>query len=214
MALRDFTYERVCRGRLMKSPPRGQKVTDYTPPVEPKVFIAFAPMRPDSAKLAWEEMDPSNTAPSITIMPSASYGKYMEIKRFDQYNGVHRPKEMGQQLALQLLFSVFEDGVRMPGFIQKIEAGEGMDMSLVREGTQEGLFTVLDWMDDFIRAVLGQKMIPGSDLMLDEASLVYGLRADQKYVTDSRPMYYGVVDVAFNCYADEANNPDISRLLN
>lgn len=210
---REWTYEKVCRGRQMKTPAGGMDFTQIVKQ-EPKVYVGYYPLRQDES--GWKEMDEINVAPGILIMPTHSYVKYMEEQRFDRYNHVSRPDALGQGLNCQVLFSVYEDGVRMPGFIAKAtdEDNPEFDLSLVREGTEEGLYTLLNWMDDFKTALLGAKFIPKTDLFLNEAQMTYGIYSDQKYINDKRPLYYGFVNVAFQCYAEEGQNRDIERLLN
>ncbi|MBR0408654.1 MAG: hypothetical protein IJI53_11500, partial [Clostridia bacterium] len=142
------------------------------------------------------------------------YAKYMEEKRFDRYNNIHRPQEMGQHLAVSILFSVYEPGVRLPGFIDTVgEKGQGLDPSLILEGTEQGLFTLMNWMDDCMEKLLGQKMIPKTDLFVQEDTVTYSLYTDQSYVVDRRPIYYGFVNVVFGCHVNEGYNPDIEKLL-
>ena len=207
----EWTYNEVCKGRKMKTPATGMDFSKVEKD-EPKVYVGYYPMRPDETE-EWAEQNALNTCPSILIMPTHSYVKYMEEKRFDRYNDVHRPQELGQGLNCQVLFSVYEDGVRMPGFIDKLEKTGEFDKSLVREGTREGLYTLLNWMDEFKEALLGAKFIPHTDLFLNEAQMTYGLHADQKYISDKRPLFYGFVNVAFQCYANEALNHTIENLL-
>lgn len=206
----EWTYHAVCEGRQMKSPASGMDFTKIVK-TEPKVYVGYYPMRPDESK--WEIPNELFTTPSILIMPTHSFVKYQEEKRFDRYSGINRPQELGQGLNCQVLFSVFEDGVRMPGFVDMAEDNGFYELSLVREGTREGLYTLLNWIDDFKAALLGEKFIPKTDLFLDEADMTYGLYTDQKYITDKRPLYYGFVNVAFQCYADEKQNHEINELL-
>lgn len=206
----QWTYETVCKGRQMKTPAPGMDFTQIVKQ-EPSVYIGYYPMRLDES--GWQQMDEVNVAPGILIMPTHSYVKYTEEKRFDRYNHVSRPQALGQGLNLQVLFSVYEDGVRMPGFIRKWEKDQEFDLTLVREGTQDGLYTLLNWMDDFKTALLGQKMIPHTDLFLDEASMTYGLYSDQKYINDKRPLFYGFVNLGFQCYAEEGQNREIDKFL-
>lgn len=208
--LAEWTYEKVCKGRTMKSPASGMDFTKIEK-VEPHVYVGFFPMRPE--EMQWAIPNELYTTPSILIMPTHSLVKNQKEERFDRYSGISRPQELGQELNCQVLFSVFEDGVRMPGFITKAEAGGEYDLTLVREGTRDGLYTLLNWIDDFKAALLGEKMIPKTDLFLKEAEMTYGLYADQKYITDKRPLYYGYVNVSFQCYADETQNKDIQKLL-
>lgn len=211
--LQQWTYEKVCKGRLMKCPPPGFDITKYNAPVEPSVFIGYAPMRKDETGTL-EKQDPLYVAPAITLLLDGSMAAYMEDKRFDRYNNVHRPKAYGQQVNIQALFSVYEDGIRMPGFLEKLEANpDDFDMSLIKEGTQEGLFTLLNWMDDFKDALLEATYIPGTDMMVNDESIVYTLREDQKYMTDNRPMYNGFVNVQFMCYVERGQNREISDII-
>lgn len=208
--LAEWTYKNLCKGRKMKTPANGMDVTKIVK-AEPKVYVGYFPMRPDGTQ--WTEPDADFTTPSILIMPTTSYVKYMEEKRFDRYNHVARPQDLGQGLNVQVLFSVFQDGLRLPGFIEKAEKGEGFDMSLITEGTRDGLYTLLNWMDEFKEKLLGARFIPKTDLFLDEANMTYGIYNDQKFINDKRPIYYGFVNVAFQCYASEANNETINKLL-
>lgn len=213
LKLRDWTYETVCKGRLMKVPPPGLDITKYTEPKEPSIFIGYAPSRPDETGTLLKP-DPLFVAPAITLMLDSSMAAYMEDKRFDRYNNVHRPKIFGQQMNIQALFSVYEDGVRMPGFIDKVEKDpEDFDISLIKEGTEEGFFRLLNWMDDFKKALLETQYIPGTDMLVNEESILYTLREDQKYMTDNRPMYNGFVNVQFFCYAEHGSNKEIKSIL-
>lgn len=204
----QWTYDTVCRGREMKTPAPNMDVRKIVRQ-EPKVFLGFAPMRPDESPTG--DIDPLNVAPGIIIAPTFGYVKYMEEQRFDRYNDVHRPKEMGQSLSAQVLFFVYEDGVRLPGFIDSAKTGE-YDMTKMREGTQDGLETLLNWMDDFKDALLSAKSIPDTDMFLNEAQAQYGLYSDQKFIADRRPVFIGMVTITFQCHADEFNN-EVTRLL-
>jgi len=206
--LQQWTYDTVCRGREMKTPAPNMDVRKIVRQ-EPKVFLGFAPMRPDESPTG--DIDPLNVAPGIIIAPTFGYIKYMEEQRFDRYNDVHRPKEMGQSLSAQVLFFVYEDGVRLPGFIESAKTGE-YDMKKMREGTQDGLETLLNWMDDFKDALLSAKSIPETDMFLNEAQAQYGLYSDQKFIADRRPVFIGMVTITFQCHADEFND-EVTKLL-
>lgn len=206
--LKKYVYDNLCKGRQMKTP---AKDGDFSRIVraEPKCYLGFYPTRPDESYGA--EEDALNTAPSILIMPCGGYVKNMEEQRFDRYNNIHRPKQMGQSLTVQVLFTVYEDGIRLPGFVDGAETGE-YDMTLIREGTENGLMTLLNWMDDFDDLLLSAKFIPGTDLSLIEQEMKYETYSDQKYIKDDRPLYQGVSTVTFKCYAEEYN-PEIENLL-
>lgn len=209
--LKAWAEKNLCQGRVMKAPgPKfdmGEIVWQ-----EPRCYLGWYPARMDSTGHLRE--DPASVSPGILIMPLPAYAKHMEEKRFDRYNNVHRPPDMGSHLNVDILFSVYEPGVRLPGFIDSIgENGEGVDLSLLMEGTQEGLFTLLDWMDDCKEALLRDRMIPNTDLTVEENSITYSLYSDQKYIVDSRPNYYGFVSVSFNGYADRGVNQEINNIL-
>ncbi len=209
--LKNWTYKELCKGRVMKAPAENMDIGTINRQ-EPPVYLAWAPARVDKAGNLKEI--PLSTVPGILIMPNQTYAKYMEEKRFDRYNNVHRPQEMGQHLAVSILFSVYEPGVRLPGFVDSVgEKGAGLDTSLILEGTEQGLFTLMNWMDDCMEKLLGQKMIPKTDLFVQEDTVTYSLYTDQSYVVDRRPIYYGFVNVVFGCHVNEGYNPDIEKLL-
>lgn len=211
VGLKNWTYKELCQGRQMKAPAEKMDIGIINRQ-EPTVFLAWAPSRMDKAGNLQEI--PLSTVPGILIMPNQAYAKYTEEKRFDRYSNVHRPQEMGQHLAVSILFSVYEPGIRLPGFVDSVGVnGAGLDPSLILEGTEQGLFTLMNWMDDCMSKLLGQKMIPQTDLFVQEDTVTYSLYTDQSYVVDRRPIYYGFVNVVFGCYANEAINPDIEKLL-
>lgn len=199
--LKEWTYKTVCKGREMKAPAPGMDVSKIVRQ-EPRAFLGYAPTRPDVSE--YSEVDPLTVAPGIIIAPAIGDVHYMEEKRFDRYNNVHRSKDMGQSLTVQNVFMVFEDGVRLPGFIQSAQEGE-YDMSLIREGTENGLFTLTNWMDDYKDALLSAGHIPGTDLTVNDEQFDYGWYSDQKFIADRRPVFIGMVTVKFQCYADHFN---------
>ncbi|MBQ9741371.1 MAG: hypothetical protein IJV91_10615 [Kiritimatiellae bacterium] len=208
--LKAWAEKNLCKGRTMKAPAANMNIGEIVRQ-EPRCYLAFAPSRMDSTGILQE--DPISVCPGIIIMPNASYAKYMEEKRFDRYNNVHRPSLMGSHLSVSILFSVYEPGVRLPGFIDSMdEHGKGLDMSLIMEGTEQGLFTLLDWMDDCKEALLRDKMIPNTDLSVEEETMMYSLYTDQSYVVDRRPIYYGFINVSFNGYADHGT-PSTDKFL-
>lgn len=209
--LKAWTYATLCEGREMKAPPPNMDLTQIIRK-EPSCYLGWAPSRlNENGQLQTEAL---NVCPGILIMPNQAYGKYTEEKRFDRYNNIHRPQEMGQHLSTSILFSVYEPGTRLPGFVASAgEQGQDIDMSLILEGTEQGLFTLLNWMDDCMAALIGQKMIPKTDLAVEEDSITYSLYTDQSYVVDRRPIYYGFINVSFLCYANEGTDPDYEKFL-
>lgn len=211
LALRAFLLKEVCAGRLLKAPGERQDMKHITLR-EPTCHIGYAPARilPNGQV----QVTSQPVLPSILLAPAQSYWKGREEERFDRYNGIHRPKDLSGQFTVQMLFSVYEPGVRLPGFTESLgEQGAGADMSLLRDGTEEGVFTLTDWIDDAVRALYGAKLIPGSDLMLEEKTVTYSPYMEQNYIADRRPEYYGFVNAVFACYADEEVNPEIAALL-
>lgn len=212
--LKKWIYTNLCEGREMKAPAADIDIGEIVT-VEPKVYLAWAPSRMDKTGFVQYVTETDNVVPGIIVMPAHANIKYMEEKRFDRYNNIHRPKELGQQLAVNILFGVYEPGIRLPGFVDSVgEKGQGLDMSLLLEATEEGLFTLTDWMDECSQALLRDKSIPGTDLFLDEEKATYSLYTDQAYVVDRRPLYYGFINVTFGCYAEEGVDSVVNDLLN
>lgn len=204
---REWVYEEICRGREYKMPVNnpqdgyGPAICDFTRG-EPKVFLAWQPMKPDNPPSV---SDLYNIAPSILIMPTFGNIRYTEEKRFDAYRKISRPQDMGQSVGMQFLFTIYEPGIRMPGFDESMESGKP-DMYLLKDGTEAGLMTLVDWMDDFIELVLRERSVPHTDLIIDDDTSVYSLYTDQNYVVDRRPYYYGFVNVTWKGYANDGSD--------
>ena len=217
---KKWVYEELCKGREYKAPVNNQ-VDGYGPVIydttraEPRVFLAWQPMRPDDPGSIISQ-DPYNIAPSITIMPTQGSIRNMEEERFDRYSGIHRPKDMGQTLGMQFLFTIYEPGIRMPGLEESLKS-DHPDMSLLKDGTEAGLQTLVDWMDDLIELVLRERNVPNTDLILKEESSIYSLYTDQNYIRDMRPYYFGFVTINWNGYAnygsDHGARSRIDKLL-
>lgn len=214
LALKKWTYETVCKGRSMKTPGRdleGNEDITVIARQEPEVFLGWQPTRPDVSGVL--RIDPMNVCPGILIAPSIANVKCVEEKRFDRYNNVHRPQELGQWLNVSILFSVYEPGIRLPGFVESASSKTGLDMSKFVDGTEEGLLTLMDWIDDFNNALIAAKFIPESDLFLDEVSLTYSPYTEGGFIVDKRPLYYGFVNAKFQCYSEGKNNSAINDYL-
>ena len=100
----------------------------------------------------------------------------------------------------------------MPGFIEQARGGD-WDISLVREGSDEGLFLLLDWVDDFREKLLAARVIPGTDMALGDDQLTWAMYADQHFISDRRPLYYAYLNVIFRMHSDEAQNRAFRELL-
>lgn len=207
--IKEWMYHTLCEGRTMKAPGTNLNIGEIVRQ-EPRVFLAWQPQRPDQS--GYMQMDPVAVVPSITIMPTSSRARYIEEKRWDRALGIRRNAEMGQGLSLQILFSVYEPGVRLPGFADSVERNE-LDVGRIMEGTEQGLFTLLNWIDDAMEAILGLKGVPGTDLFVDPESVYYSLYTDESYIVDKRPVYYGFVNVTFYGHANEDINEEVLKLL-
>ena len=123
---------------------------------------------------------------------------------------------MGQGVSAQILFGIYEPGIRLPGFVESLEQGNP-DMGLLQDGTEAGLQTLLEWMDDCIELFLRERTVPGTDLILDDDNFTYSLFTDQAYIVDRRPIYYGFLNVPFKGYAnygsDKGYRSRIDKLL-
>lgn len=212
--MKAWLYEELCKGRQMKAPVNRNDVTDLTT-TEPSVFLAWMPTHPNNPG-ARPSNDPLSVVPAITIMPMPSRVSYVEEKRFDRYNNIRRPKNMGQSVMVDVMMSVYDPGIRMPGFVESVQTGKG-DMTLLKDATEEGFFTLLDWMDDLMQLILRVRHVPGTDLILEDDKCVYSLYADQIWVKDLRPYYVGFVRIEFSGYADpgsaKGHPSEIDKLL-
>lgn len=211
--LKAWVQRELCAGREMKAPVDWGDMTKFVKQ-EPRCYLGWPPMYPDrSGKPSLDAADPKNVCPGIQIMPYFGYAKYVEEQRFDRYNKVHRPQEMGQDFRVQLLFSVWEPGIRLPGFADSTEGPNGYDLTKLMEGTEQGIFTLVDWMDDCLEMLLAAKIVPGTDLFLVDQNTTYTLFTDESWLVDKRPLYYGFVTLAFKGYANEKPYSEIDDLL-
>lgn len=209
--LKKWIIQELCAGRSMKAPGENGNIADIRYK-EPACYLAWAPARLDQTGQVQDDM--FSVVPGIIVMPNQSYAKYMEEQRFDRYNHIHRPQQMGAHLSVSILFCVYEPGIRLPGFIESVgKQGKGLSMELIEEGTEQGLFTLCNWMDDCMLGLLREKMIPDTDLFVEESTMTYSLYTDQSYVVDRRPIYYGFINVSFGCYAEEGANPSTNQYL-
>ena len=212
--LKEWLYLELCKGRTMKAPPKDGDITDTTT-TEPQVFRAWQPSQPNAPGVR-PSGDPISVCPSITVMPIPSYVRYVEEKRFDRYNNIRRSQEMGQAVIVDMLMTIYDPGIRMDGFVESVRLGK-TDMTLLKDGTEQGLFTLLNWMDDLMELLLRVRHVPGTDLVLYDDTAVYSLYADQEYVRDKRPLYYGFVRAEFKGYAspgsDHGRQSELDKLL-
>lgn len=188
----------------MKSPGEGGLLKDARLE-EPRVYVGWYPVRPDVTGL--KEPEALTTVPSILIAPTPAKVRAVEERFSDRYDDIYRPKEMGGTFGVSMLFAVYEPGDRLPGF------SEHPTPELLIEATEQGLFTLTDWMDELCAHLLAAKTIPGTDLFLREATLERSLYTEMGMLPDKRPIFYGFVNATFGCYSNEAQNGHIKGLL-
>lgn len=202
LGLKKWITDELCTGRdMMKAPSIDGEIGEIIRDT-PRCYIGWFPTRPDETTLMPQEA--KATCPSILMMPNPSLMRYTEDQHFDRYKNIERPRAFGQNLAVSFLFTVYEPGTRLPGFVQS--AAEGTpDPKLILEATETGLFTLTDWMDDFREKLLNLKHIPGTDLFLNDQDErnVYSLYTESNFIVDKRPLFYGFCNVVFSCYADD-----------
>lgn len=203
--LQSWLTDELCVGRMLKAPAASRKVADATLK-EPKCYLGWYPARPDQTQLM-PEIDGA-VCPSILVMPNPAKARSTEEKSNDRYSGVNRAKDWSQTLAVSILFCVYEPGARLQGFAES----KG-DVTLLTEGTEDGLFTLYNWMDDCVQLLLSQKIVPGTDLSVSDESVGTGLYMENGFVSDRRPLYFGFVNVDFLCYAGAGVNQTIKQLL-
>lgn len=209
--LKDWVQAELCAGRSMKCPAKDGDITQIRY-AEPGTYMGYFPSFRDGKGI--KRLASENTAPSILIMPDKGYVENEEEKRFDRYQNIHCEQRLGRNVKVCLLFSVWEPGIRMPGFAESgDEKGNGLDMSLMEEGTEQGFYTLCDWMDEAERKLLGTKVIPDSDLTLVDEEMEYGPFMDQNYIVDKRVIYYGMISANFKCMSDRGQNEKVEALL-
>lgn len=204
-ALKGFIFKEVCKGKSMKTPGKDGSLLDvsYT---EPVVHIGFEPTRPDITGM--NEPNPVNIAPGIVLMFGQGYAERMQEQRFDRYSGIHRPKELGGTLPVSMLFKVYEPGDRLRGF------KENQTPQFLREATEQGIFTLTNWMDELKGKLIGTSNIPESDMFLWKDTLTYSPYTEMGQIADKRPFFYGFINCEFGIYTDRAPNSTIDAILN
>lgn len=206
LRMKEWFQKELCTGRQYKTPSPDKAITN-TDTAEPRVYLGWQPvwsaMKAETGAPSYAlANDPFSVCPAITIMPGAMPLNALAEKRFDRYNHINRPKKMGSTFSVTILFSIYEPGIRLPGFSESLSTGEGVDKSLMLDATEEGLLTLLDWMDDASELLLREKIVPGTDMALDEESAIRSLFTDNNYIVDRRPIFYGFLVADFKGHAD------------
>ena len=215
LKMKDWFQKELCAGRQYKTPSPSQDITDVST-AEPRVYLGWQPI--------WSAMqaeantpqyvlnnDPFSVCPAITIMPGTMPINNVPEKRFDAYRKIMRPRQMGSSLAVTILFSIYNPGIRLPGFAASLKSGQGLDKSLMLDATEEGLLDLLNWMDDAAELMLRERIIPGTALVLDEETGVRSLFTDQNYIVDRRPIFYGFIVADYKGHADTGSDQGYKR---
>ena len=201
--LQEWLYKECCEGREMKCPNPDGIVADVTYE-EPTVFIGFYPTRTDETGI---KENPISTVPSLLIMFGQGFAERMQEQRFDRYSGIHRPKELGGTIPIAILFATYDPGDRMERF-EDVPSPE-----FLVESTEQGLFTLTNWMDDVKAKLLGTVCIPGTDMFLWKDTLSYSPLTESGQIVDKRPFYYAFINCEFGLYSDRAINARTADLI-
>ena len=211
--LQAFVYERLCKGREMKTRGTDDDEVAYT---EPQVFIGLIPRR-------ILDKVPYSDSPGILIVPLPGYARNME-ERFDQgeeerrfnrylekqrdtgtlrkqlssrFGGESRSQDLGRTLPVQFVFSVYDSGIR----------GEAEPP----DGDGDGLRTLLTWMDELEWELLDAADI--GDLYVWDESIQSGLKTDGDVIMDTRPVWTGILSCTFGTLSHPKQNDRIQELL-
>lgn len=211
--LRAFVYERLCKDREMKTRGVNDEDVAYT---EPKAFIGLYPR---------QMMDQGSygCSPSVLIVPLSGYARNIEERfdcggeerRFDRYmekrcsaraaegrrtgsfENVSRPQDLGRTLRVQFVLSVYDPGIR--------ETGKPLD------GDGDGLRTLLTWMDELERKLLGEANI--GDLYVWDESIRSGPKTEEGTLVDTRPVWTGTLSCTFGTLSYPKQNSKIQEML-
>lgn len=207
LALKKWATDNLCQGKMLKAPGKDVTLDTYQ---EPRVYLAWPPSRGNQT--GWGQPDPVNVAPGILIAPGTLYAKKPETDSNDLYKKLHRPEELGEAQSFSLLFIVYEPGVRLPGFEDAAKKGM-LDISKLEESTEEGLFTLTDWMDECKKKLMTSGGIPGTDMYLMARYLTAEPYSEGGYISDKRPYYYGFVSATFGGYSEKGAFSPVDELL-
>lgn len=199
--LRDWVYENCCKGRQMKTPvPRGR---DYDVKwAEPHCFGGDNyPARVKDIK------NPYSVAPSILIT-GVSFKPYAETSEYlDSRQKVSRPKNVGNTMTLNLIHAVYDPGER----VAARKDGDPHEMLLTDETMDTGSMILWQWMEDTAAAIHAALSIAG--MTVKDDSIIIEPLTENESVSDRRPIYLGVVQVALISLNREMQSPEISALL-
>lgn len=199
-AVKVFVYDTCCKGRKMRTPGADGTI-DKVCYEEPRVYVGYYPIKQETQEV------PRCAIPSILIMMAPGHAYMDQEERLDRYGGIKRSEDLGQVLALQLLFTCYEPENR------GVDFGVSGRISDLDEYTEEGFYQLTGWMDELQSALMGAESIPGSDLMVWKNSVQPSPVLENGYLIDKRPIYRGVVNCKFRCYVNRALNENLRNLL-
>lgn len=204
-AIKQFTYDKVCKGKSLKTPILNKGLTrndsdfkvKYT---EPKVYVGLYPQKAENG-------EESKIAPSILILPGTSYSGKFKEKRFERYNNLHRQPDLMGELSVQWVFCVYDPGIRKKEYDGDIKRED------IGENTEAAIYTLTDWMDELQAYIMGQEIIEGTDLYVLYDSVRWSLLNSEGSVEDRRPYYYGVVEAIYGTAVNRKENTSVNKLL-
>lgn len=202
VALRDFLYERCCKGRSMKYRDPQERNDFVVSWVEPRCFLWYYP-KSANGKPAY------SVAPSMLIMlagqnPAADTEEYL-----DSRHGISRPKELGAVTRFQVALTIYEPGERSS---QARKTQDPHDVYLPEE-EDAGAAVLNDWMESVTRCLIGEGAVPGSDMVLIEKEMEWAPLIDNGAIADRRPLYIGVLNVSFGALIQGDTNENVRALL-
>lgn len=207
-AIKNFTYENVCKGRSLKMPVFEKALQRNDEPfkvayTEPKVYIGLYPQKQGNTPKLESKM-----APSILIVPGTSYAGRFKEQRFDQYKNLRRQPDLMAELSVQWIFCIYDPGKRVKEY-----AGEAKRED-IKDNTEQAIFTLTDWMDELQAYLMGIEIVDGTDLYIMQDSVRWGILSSEGSVEDLRPYYFGMVEAIFGTYVNRKENQRINNLLN
>jgi hypothetical protein len=197
-ALREWTDDRLCKGRSMKTPGETDFSVVYT---QPRVFVALYPWR-------LTEATEFSIAPSILIIPDLSPAQDPRTYAYDKSEGAIRSRDLGAQLNVRMVFCVYEPGERL----SELQTSHNPVEDLM-EVSNSGFYTLTDWVDEAVEQLLRDKSIPGSDLFVYEDTIRWAPMMQEDAIVDQRPLYYAVLQAGFGGKSLRRESSTIDDLL-
>lgn len=196
-----WVYEKLCKGRSMKTPGQNEYDVVWT---EPRCFLCNLPA---SARGV-----PFNIAPGLLLLVGGGLAAGDTSKYLDNRNGISRPEDVGAALQLQIVHVMYEPGERT-GIRKEDGRADPKEALVINEEADEGMLKLIDWMEDTMSALIGAESIPGTDLIVKKDTVGFEPFKENGGLADRRPFYLGHVVVEFAALTHGDDNELISKLL-